>query len=88
MAFQFARNGRRRARQCLAGTDIRPVDIQGADRVTDKKQPALYLDMNPDEALARFMQTDMGEVRELMERKKATRPKPGGQPKKPAKPTG
>jgi hypothetical protein len=46
----------------------------------------LYLDMPPDEALARFLQTNMGELRELIARKKAAKPKLGGEPQETAKP--
>lgn len=43
-----------------------------------KLEPPLYIDMDTDEALARFIQTDPKEVKPVPRRPKATRPKPGG----------
>lgn len=35
-----------------------------------RREPPLFLDMNPDEALARFMQTDPKELKGRLEKKK------------------
>jgi hypothetical protein len=43
-----------------------------------KLEPPLYLDLSPDEALARFIQTRPDEVEPPKGRKRATRPKPKG----------
>jgi hypothetical protein len=36
----------------------------------EKREKPLYLDMDPDEALARFMQTDPGELKRRLDKKK------------------
>jgi hypothetical protein len=46
--------------------------------VKRKNDPPLHLDMDPDEALRRFLQTDPAELDEQIERSKAAKPKPGG----------
>lgn len=43
-----------------------------------KNEPPLHLDMDPDEAMRRFLQTDPDELQEQIERSKAAKPKPGG----------
>lgn len=55
-----------------------------------KLEPPLYLDMSPDEALRRFLQTDPAEVEELEKQKEAAKRKPGGplEPKSASDPTG
>jgi hypothetical protein len=55
--------------------------------MTDKKQreKPLFLDMDPDEALVRFIQTDPEEVRRLMDKKKPP-PKRGSSVDRKAKP--
>ena len=57
----------------------------------DKKGPSLGLDMDPDEALERFIQTDPKQVDDLIRRSKTKKPpgskkKPGGK-KAPPGPT-
>lgn len=44
--------------------------------MTDKREKPLFLDMDPDEALARFIQTDPVELKRRLETKK-TPPKRG-----------
>jgi thymidylate kinase len=39
--------------------------------VTQKREKPLYLDMDPDEALARFMQTDPDQLKRRLDKKKA-----------------
>ena len=53
--------------------------MEGADRVTDEKrqtEPALFLDMDFDEALRRFTKIDPKQVAESVERSKQKK-KPG-----------
>lgn len=39
--------------------------------MTEKREKPLYLDMDPDEALARFLQTDPDELKRRLDKKKA-----------------
>lgn len=39
--------------------------------MTDKREKPLYLDMDPDEALERFMQTKPAELKRRLDKKKA-----------------
>lgn len=39
--------------------------------MTDKREKPLYLDMDPDEALERFVQTDPAELKRRLDKKKA-----------------
>ena len=56
--------------------------------MTEKREKPLHLDLDPDEALARFLQTDPTELKRRLDRKKAP-PKRGqgvgggGRPKPP-----
>lgn len=43
-----------------------------------KNEPPLYLDMNPDEALERFIGTDPKEVEKLIKASKKRKPPPKG----------
>jgi hypothetical protein len=38
--------------------------------MTGKRERPLHLDMDPDEALARFLQTDPGELKRRLDKKK------------------
>lgn len=39
--------------------------------MTDKRERPLYLDLDPDEALERFLQTDPDELKRRLDKKKA-----------------
>lgn len=39
--------------------------------MTEKRERPLYLDMDPDEALGRFLQTDPAELKKRLDKKKA-----------------
>lgn len=39
--------------------------------MTDKREKPLYLDMDPDEAFERFLQTDPAELKRRLDKKKA-----------------
>lgn len=39
--------------------------------MTEKREKPLHLDMDPDEALARFLQTDTAELKRRLHKKKA-----------------
>ena len=39
--------------------------------MTDKREKPLHLDMDPDEAFERFLQTDPDELKQRLDRKKA-----------------
>lgn len=43
-----------------------------------KREKPLYLEMNPDEALARFMQTDSAELKRRLDKKKGSPKRPQG----------
>ncbi|MCR2833308.1 hypothetical protein [Parerythrobacter lacustris] len=53
----------------------------------EKRERPLYLDMDPDEALERFMQTDPAELKRRLDNKKPP-PKRGPGAAKKAKPSG